>query len=146
MLCICRRSGTSSIGAFFAAMEVMSFRPPHSVVSSSLSSLLPATESLLLDLAHCCQGQLVGRGCVQSYAHPLVKLIMESEHAQLDQAVIVALPLLFSAASSLWRGQVPINILEKLVELLNNLLDYFNRSEYLYVRSMLEKQYVNSRA
>lgn len=79
----------------------------------------------MVDLLHGCQGQLGGER--SSYAHTLVGLVMESAHAQLHQAVVLALPVLYAAAIRLWRGKLPPSIVDILVGLVSNVFDSFNR-------------------
>ena len=99
---------------------VASFCPPKMVMSAE-------AESLLLDLIRGCQGQLTGIGSGKSYGHSLVKLIMESGHAQLKQAVLVVLPVLFGAARGMCGGCVSEKLLGPLLGLLYNTLDIFTR-------------------
>ncbi len=119
MLLVYRKSAASCIGAFFAAVGVAYFSPPQDTTATS--QLLMATESLVVDLIQATREVLGGSGCVHSYSHPLVKLIVDSGHAQLNTAVIIASPLLLKAASE-WSG-----LQDKLVSLLDNMWDYFSR-------------------
>jgi len=99
---------------------VASFRPPQMTVSAE-------AESLLRDLIHGCQGQLTGKRCSQPYSHSVMKLIMESGHAQLKQAVLAMLPVLFGAARGACGGCVSEELLNPLLGLLYSTVELFIR-------------------
>ena len=109
-------------------MGVVSFKLPVAVQIADQSHS-PLAESLMVDLLHICMGKIGGEANVP-FTNPLIRLIVESAHAQLQQAVVLTLPLLFTAAGRLWRGKLPPNIRDMLIGLLSDLLDHFTRCVY----------------
>lgn len=84
-------------------------------------------ESLLLDLMNASLGHLCVGGDHVTYDHEVIRQVMETGHAQLRQAVVLSLPLLFRAVAGYWSASPPPTVQDKLVCLVSGLLEQFNR-------------------
>ena len=114
---------------FMAAVGVAMFVP---VQSDKESDSVLVLESLLSDLMNGSIEQLGDhthetREDHVTYTHDIIGVIMRGGHPQLKQAVVLSMPLLFRAVTRYWNLLLSTPVADRLVLLLSNLFDYFNR-------------------
>ena len=119
-------NASSAPCVFMAAVGVATYGGMACGQSFKMEERVPVRESLLLDLLNASLSQIQREGRI-TYTHDVIAGILKAEPSQLEEALLLCLPMLLRAVTSYWGTVYPPVIQEKLVSLVSGLFQNFIR-------------------